>query len=82
MKKGGFGDFFFFSLFGLHLQHMEVPVLGVESELQLLAYTITTAMLDESHICHLHCSLWQRRILNPLEVRDQTHSLMETTSGP
>ena len=26
--------FFFFSFLGLHLQHMEVPGLGVESELQ------------------------------------------------
>ena len=39
---------FFFLL--LHLQHMEVPGLGVESELQLLVYTIATAMLDLSHI--------------------------------
>ena len=32
--------FFFFSLFlGLYLQHIEVPRLGVESELQLLVYT-------------------------------------------
>ena len=28
-----------------HLQHMEVPQLGVESELQLLAYTAATATL-------------------------------------
>ena len=27
---------------GLHLQHMEVPRLGVESELQLPAYTTAT----------------------------------------
>ena len=31
--------------------HMEVPRLGAESELQLLAYTIATAMKDPSHIC-------------------------------
>ena len=37
--------FFFFSL-GLRLQHMEVPRLGVEWKLQLLAYTTATATLD------------------------------------
>ena len=31
--------FFFFLVLGLHLQHMEVPRLRVQSELQLLAYT-------------------------------------------
>ena len=36
---------------------MEVPRLGVELELQLLAYTIATATQDPSHICDLHhCS--------------------------
>jgi len=29
---------FFFFFLGPHLQHMEVPKLGTESELQLLAY--------------------------------------------
>ena len=53
--------FFFLSFFpflGLHLQHMEVPQqLGVELELQLLAYTTATATLDPSHICSpLHSS--------------------------
>ena len=34
----------------LHLQHMEVPRLGVESELQLLlAYAAATATLDPTH---------------------------------
>ena len=32
---------FFFCFLGPHLQHMEVPRLGVESELQLLAFTTT-----------------------------------------
>ena len=36
--------FFFFS--GPHLRHMEVSRLGVESELQLPAYTTATAMPD------------------------------------
>jgi len=42
--------FFFFVFLGLHLWHMEVPRLGVNSELQqLLAYTTATAMLDLSY---------------------------------
>ena len=46
----------FFVLFlGLHLQHMEIPRLGVESELQLLAYA--TAAPDLSGICDLCHSL-------------------------
>ena len=44
----------------------EVPRLGVELELQLPANTMVTAKLDPSHICHLHHSLWQPWILNPL----------------
>ena len=38
--------FFFFSFLGLHPQHMEVPTLGVESELQLPAYVTATATRD------------------------------------
>ena len=38
---------FFFSFFlELHLWHMEVPKLGVESEVQLPAYTRATATQD------------------------------------
>ena len=43
--------FFFFLSFiflGLHLRHMEVPRLGVQSELQLPAYTTVTATPDPS----------------------------------
>ena len=36
----------FFFLFRAHLWHMEVSGLGVESELQLPAYTIATATVD------------------------------------
>ena len=36
----------FFAFLGLNLWHMEVPRLGVKSELQLLAYTTATATLD------------------------------------
>ena len=58
---------------------MEVPRLEVESELQLLAYTTATATQDPSHVCGLHHSSWQCRILNPLsEARDGTHILMDT----
>ena len=35
--------FYFLSFLGSHLQHMEVPRLGVESELQPLAYATATA---------------------------------------
>ena len=38
---------------GLHLKHMEVPRLGVESEVELLAYVTATAKPDPSHICDL-----------------------------
>ena len=40
---------FFFFLW-LHLLHMEVPRLGVELELQLLACTTATGTLDELHL--------------------------------
>ena len=35
--------FFYFCFLGPHPWHMDVPRLGVESELQLLAYTTATA---------------------------------------
>ena len=57
---------------------MEVPRLGVEWELQLLAYATAIATQDPSHVWDLHHSSWQRRILNPLsEARDQTRILMD-----
>ena len=63
-----------------HTGHLEVPRLGIKSELQLQAYTTTTATRDLSCICDLHCSLWQFQILNPLsEARDQTLILMDTS---
>ena len=59
---------------------MEVPRLGVESELQLLAYTTAIAMRDPSHVCDLHHSSGQRQIPDPLsEARDQTCILMDTS---
>ena len=58
---------------------MEIPRLGVESELQLPAYTTATATPDSSHVCDLHHSSQQRRILHSLnEPRDQTHILLDT----
>ena len=56
---------------------MEVPRLGVELELQLLAYSRATATKDLNHVCNLQHSSWQRQILNPLiEARDRTRNLM------
>ena len=60
---------------------MEVPRLGVESELQLPVTAI--AVWDPSHVYDLHYSSWQRCwILNPLiEARDGTCILMDTMVG-
>ena len=58
--------FFFFSLcfVGQHSQHMEIPRLGVESELQLPAYTIATATSEPSDICDLPTP-WLMAMLDP-----------------
>ena len=51
-------------------------MLGVELELQLLAYTTATTP-DLSQVFDLHHSSWQRWILDLLnEARDGTHNLM------
>ena len=72
----GFFLVFVFCFLGLQVQHMKVPRLGVESELELPAYTTVTATRDPSLICNLHCSSWQCRSLNPLnEARDETRYL-------
>lgn len=42
--------FLCFCILGLHLWHIEAPRLGVELELQRLAYTTATAMQDPNHI--------------------------------
>ena len=63
--------FFFFPFLWPLLLHVEVPRLGAESELNLLAYAMAIAMRDPSCICNLHHSLWQHGILNPLsKARD------------
>ena len=57
---------------------MEVPRLGVESELQLPA--TATATWDLSCVCNLHYSSRQCWIPNPLnEARDGTCVLMDTS---
>ena len=65
-----------FIFLGPHLWHIEIPRLGVESELLLLAYTTVTATADPatadpSRLCDLHHSSRQGRFLNPpSEARD------------
>ena len=72
--------FYFVFFLGLHLQHMEVPGLEIESELQLLAYATTTATQDLSLICDLQHTSWQHWMLNSLsEARDRTHVLIDTS---
>ena len=67
-------------ILGPHPRHVEVPMLGFESELQLLSCTTATAMQDPSRICDLHHSSWQRQILNTLsEVRYRTCVFMDTS---
>ena len=62
--------FFFFVFLGPHPGHMEVPSLGVKSDLHMLLAS-TTARSDPRGVCHLHLSLRQHGILNPLsEARD------------
>ena len=64
---------FFLCFFFLipHPQHMEVPGLEVELELQLPACATATSMPDLSHVCKLHHSSQQCQIFNLLsEARD------------
>ena len=59
---------------------MQVPRLGLKLELQLPTYTTATVILDLSHVCDVHHSLWKLQIFNPLsKARDQTHILMGTS---
>ena len=61
---------------------MEVPGLGVKSELQLAVYATATATPDPNCICDLFYSLWLHQILNPLnKARDQISILMDTMWG-
>ena len=59
---------------------MEVPRLGDESELQLLAYATATARQGPSCVCDLRDSSQQRQILNPLsKARDPTCVLVDAS---
>ena len=53
IKKNFLGSFW-----GLCMWHMEIPQLGVESELQLPAYATAIARPDPSPVCDLHHSSW------------------------
>ena len=65
---------------GAYPYHMEVPRLGVESELQLLAYATATSTWDPSRVSNLHHSSLRHQIPNPqIKVSDQTHILMDTS---
>ena len=69
---------FIYFLFGVHQWHVEVPRLGVESELQPPAYATATA--DPSQVCDFYHSLQQHQILNPLsEASARTCILMDTS---
>ena len=71
--------FFFFCFLGPHLPHMEVPRLGIESELQLPTDTTATATQDPSQICDLHHRSRQW-ILNPLsKARNRNRIFMDTS---
>ena len=63
---------------GLHLQHMEVLRLGLELELQLLAYPKATATQDPSCACNLHHSSWHMGSLTHW-ARDQICILMDNS---
>ena len=69
-----------FFFLGPYPWHVKVPRLGVESDLQLLAYAPATATPDPSYVCDLYHSSQQGQILNPLsEDRDWTRILMDTS---
>ena len=74
------GNFSSLCIFRLNLWHMEGSRLEVELELQLPTCATATVTRDPSHVCYLHHSSWQCRILNPLsEARDQTHIFMDSS---
>ena len=75
--------FFPLLLFTWHTHHMEVPRLGVRSELQLKPTPQPWKHGYPSCIFNLCCSFWQCQIINPLtEARDLSCVLTEITSGP
>ena len=73
-----FDLFYFFLFLGPLPQHMEVPRLGVELELQLPACATATAMPDLNCLSDLHHSSRRCKILNPLaKARCRTCILMD-----
>ena len=80
-KSGGRARFFFSQL---HLQHMEVPRLGVKLDLQLPAYTTATATAtqDQSHIFNLHHSSCNTWYLTHWAKPETEPASSETTLGP
>ena len=72
--------FICWSFLGLRLWHMEIPRLGIYSELQVPAYTTAHETRDLSCVCDLHHSSQQRLILHPWsKARDHTLILMATS---
>ena len=77
--------FIFCFILGLHPQHMEVPRLGVRSELQLPACTTVTATGDPGCTCDSHHrpQLTATPTVNPLgESRDRIHNRMVPSRIP
>ena len=80
--------FFYIGIISNHVDFFAVCLFRSESEthgasqargrmeLQLPAYTTTTATRDPSRVGNLHHSSWQHWTLNPLS-RDRTHVLMD-----
>ena len=66
--------FIYFCFLGPHLQHMDVPRLGVKSELQKPACATATGTLDPSRVCDLHHSSRQHRIHQARPVIEPTSS--------
>ena len=83
---------FSFVFLGPHPRHMEVPRLGVQSELQLMAYATATATPDPSHICtyttaHSNAGFlthWTRPAIKPesSQMLDGFVNLWDTTGTP
>ena len=76
---------FFFCFLELHLWHMEVPRLGAESELYLLAHTTATAtaLATQYPSCVYDLQLSNAEILKPLsKARDGTRVLKDTSPVP
>ena len=60
--------------------HMDIPRLGVELELQLLAYVTAIATPDPSRVCANATACGNAGSLTTLsEARDRTHVLVDTS---